>query len=971
MLKNIVLVWILGSGCCFAQADLAALTGTITDASHAAVAAAHVKVVFPATGLSRETISTSAGVFRLSGLPIGECYAEVSANGFRTIKTEPIALSVGETKELDLTVEVGAVETTVEVRDVTQTLQLSNAAVGDVLVSSQLNNLPVNGRDWKALMALVPGAVDGQKFFATGGDDTNFHVDGVDASGVRDQNMKVYTRNVMSQDAVAEFRVSTALYSADTGGTGGGQVEIVTKSGSNSFHGAAFEYFRNAIFDARSPFDPGKHPPFRLNQFGSTLGGPVIKNRTFFFLSYEGFRQALQTSLIGYVPTPLLRSQVEAASPVLAPFVNAYPLPNAGLLSTQVGQWTGQASNSENEDVGTIRVDHRFSDRLTAYFRFTRNNNRLSTPSPLGEPNPQVIAPTSGVVALQYILSPRSTNELRLGGNFIPWDALSPTQLPVSISPGGGLSSPAAYSIQVWHALSESIVDNFTTVRGKHTWKAGVEFRRPVLSLWATPGYSVGYASIADFIANKANTASGSAGKPARTQEKVEYFGYILDEWKVKPNLTLNLGLRWEDFNEFTERTHRDLPFSFQYCGGYCQYGIKFGVPKLTNFAPRLSLAWAPAALHDKTVIRAGGGKFYGDAQLGDQQAPVTNDGFSYSLTSATTPGLAFPVIVDPNNLPRTAPTDYDRHRKSEDFQEWGIQVQQILPAGFTAQIGYQGIQANHLSSKSYINLINPLTGTRPLAYLGFPNQLGSVGSWSNSSYNGLLMSIQRTTRSGFFINFNYSWSHALNEGSMGGGGPNPTEIVSCVRCDWGNSPSDQRQSLHGSLSYLLPFGRSKPWGGWSISGVNSFRTGLPLTVSTSRKATDTPDGNTNQQRPNVVPGVSLIPAGGQGINNWTNIAAFSAPAVGTWGNAGADIVTGPNLFQIDAALAKDTRITERMGLVFRADVFNVFNHPELGPPNLNFSAPATFGRITSLLNTSPIGTGGCRSIQLALRLTF
>jgi hypothetical protein len=727
----------------------------------------------------------------------------------------------------------------------------------------------------------------------------------------------------------------------------------------------------NAIFDARSPFDPAKHPPFRLNQFGATLGGPVIQNRTFFFLSYEGFRQALETSLIGYVPTPLLRSQVLATSPVLKPFIDAYPLPNAGQLSSTVGQWTGQAPNSENEDVGTIRVDHRFSDRLTSYFRFTRNNNRLSTPSTLGEPNPQVIAPTSGVLAFQFILSPSTTEELRLGGNFIPWDALSPTHLPVSINPGGGLSSPAPYSIQVWHALSESIVDNFTTVRGKHTWKAGVEIRRPVLSLWATPGYSVGYNSIADFIANDANTASGSAGKPARTQEKIQVYGYILDEWKVKPNLTVNLGLRWEDFNEFIERTHRDLVFSVQYCGGYCQYGIRFGVPKLTNFAPRVSLAWAPESFHDKTVIRVGGGKFYGDGQLGDQQAPVTNDGFSYSLTSATTPKLAYPVVVDPNNLPRTAPTDYDRHRKSEDFQEWGLQVQQILPAGFTAQVGYQGIQANHLSSKSYINVINPLTGKRPLAGLGFPNQLGSVGSWSDSSYNGLLASIQRTTRGGLFLNFNYSWSHALNEGSMGGGGPNPTEIVSCVRCDWASSPSDQRHSLHGSVSYQLPFGRTKRWGGWSISGVNSYRTGLPLTVTTSRKATDTPDGNTNQQRPDVVAGVSLIPAGGQGIGGWTNIAVFSTPAHGTWGNAGADIVAGPNLFQIDTALAKDTRLTERMGLIFRADVFNVFNHPELGSPNLNFSAPATFGRITSLLNTSPIGTGGCRSIQLALRLTF
>jgi hypothetical protein len=172
-------------------------------------------------------------------------------------------------------------------------------------------------------------------------------------------------------------------------------------------------------------------------------------------------------------------------------------------------------------------------------------------------------------------------------------------------------------------------------------------------------------------------------------------------------------------------------------------------------------------------------------------------------------------------------------------------------------------------------------------------------------------------------------------------------------------------------VSYLLPFGRSSRWGGWSISGINSFRTGLPLTVSVSRKAGDVPDGNTNMQRPDVVPGMSLIPANSQTIDHWINIAAFATPAKGTWGNAGRNIVRGPQLFQIDAALAKDTRITERTALVFRADVFNVFNHPELGSPNLDFSSPATFGRITSLMNTSPIGTGGCRSIQLALRLVF
>jgi hypothetical protein len=830
-----------------------------------------------------------------------------------------------------------------------------------------LENLPVNGRDWKALMSLVPGAVDGGKFFATGGDDINYRVDGVDATGIRDQNIKVYTRLVMSQDAVAEFRVSSGLYAADTGGTPGGQVEIVTKSGSNNFHGSAFEYFRNSVFDARSPFDPASLPPFRLNQFGTDLGGPIIKNRTFFFVSYEGFRQRKAQSLIGYVPSQALRDRVVATSPVLRPFINAYPLPNAGLLSADTGQWYGQGSQSEDEDVGTIRVDHRFSDRFSGYFRFTRTNNRLTAPATLGEDNPQTIVPTSGVLGLQYILSPRSTNELRLGTNWMPWDAWSLSTLPVSISVSG-LSSPASYKTQTWHAMSNSIVDNFTTARGRHTWKAGVEVRRVMLSLIDSPGYSVGYSSIADFVANQANTASASSGKPARTQLKTEYFGFVQDEWKITPTFTANLGVRYDFFGEFKERTDRTLGFSISDCGGYCKYGLPFGDPDRNNFAPRVGLAWAPKRFHEKTVFRVGAGIYYGDGQLGDQQAPATNDGFSYSLSAVTTPNLSYPVIVDPSSLPRTAPTQSERHRRSEGFQEWGVQVQQVLPLGFTMQTGYQGMENYHLSSKTYTNVIDPLTGKRPLA--GF-DQLGSNGDWSVSSFHGLLTSIQRTTRRGLFLNFNYSWSHAINEGSSGGGGPTQPQNVSCRACDRSNSESDQRHSFHGSVHYALPFARSKRWGGWSISGVNSFRTGLPLNVTVSRKATEVPDGNTNGQRPDYVAGVSMIPANGQTIDHWINLAAFAVPAKGAWGNLGRDVARGPQLFQIDASLAKDTKISERVGLVFRADVFNVFNHPELGNPNLNISSQATFGRINSLMNTSPVGTGGCRSIQLALRLGF
>jgi hypothetical protein len=967
MQKIIVLAITIGLGTCFAQADRAALTGTITDPTQAAVPGAHVKIVYPNTGLFRDTTTSDSGVFRLGELPIGTCYVEVEANGFQTLKTTQIVLNVAETRTLDVALKVANASSTVEVESVAEALQENNATVGDVLVGKQLDNLPVNGRDWKSLMSLVPGAVNGNEFFSTGGDDINYRVDGTDASGIRDQNMKVYTRLTMSQDAVAEFKVSSALFSAETGGTPGAQVEIVTKSGSNEMHGSAFEYLRNAIFDSRTPFDPAKHPPFKLNQFGASAGGAAIKNKTFYFVSYEAYRQRLAESLIGYVPTPLLRQQVLTTSPVLTPFINGYPLPNDGTLSSQIGQWTGQASELEDEDVGTVRVDHRFTDTFTSYFRFTRNENRLNVPQTLGEANPEVIAPTSGVLEFLNILSPTTTNEFRFGMDFLPWNSETPSDISSTISVPG-LSAPAAFQHQIWHSTSEDFVDSFNTVRGRHTFKLGVEARRILLDLQAVPGYSVSYATVQDFIDNELNTATGSAGKPATTQYKTEYFGYFQDEWKIKPNFTVNLGLRYDFFNEFQEAHGRTLGFSLEYCGGYCQQGLPYGVPDKTNFAPRLSLAWAPERFHDKTVIRAGGGIFYGDGQLGDQQAPVTNEGWSYSLSAATTPNLAYPIYVDPNNLPYTAPSDYDRHRRSEMFQEWTAQVQQLLPWGMVAQAGYVGIEATHLSSKSYENVIDPLTGQRPLPQFG---QIGTVGSWENSSYQGLQTSLQRAFRSGLFLKANYSWSHAINEDSQGGGGPTTPQNVACVACDKGNSAADQRHAAYANASYALPFGRSSRWGGWSLSGVNSFHTGLPLNVTVTRKATSVPDGNTTNQRPNYVGGVSLIPAGGQNINGWINIAAFTTPANGTWGNAGRDIVDGPNLFQIDAALQKDTRINERLGMVFRVDVFNVFNHPELGSPNLNISSPATFGRITSLENTSPIGTGGARSIQLALRFRF
>ena len=337
MLKITILAFVVGLGVCMAQADRAAVTGTIFDQTHSAAPSAHVSVIYPGTGLRRETQTSSVGVFHIGGLPIGECYLEVGAAGFRTFQTKPFVLTVGETRTLDVSLELATVDSKVEVQAVADALATSSVSVSSLTSSQQLNELPVNGRNWASLMALAPGAVDSANgsntavhFFATQNDDTNYRVDGVDATSIRNQNMRLNSRLLMSEDAIAEFRVNSALFTAESGGSMGGQVEVVTKSGTNALHGSAFEYARNAVFDARRFTDTGSLPSFQFNQYGGSVGGAIIKNRTFFFLSYEGLRQNQDLLAAAQnVPSLAFRARALAQSPVIAPLLAAYPDPIA------------------------------------------------------------------------------------------------------------------------------------------------------------------------------------------------------------------------------------------------------------------------------------------------------------------------------------------------------------------------------------------------------------------------------------------------------------------------------------------------------------------------------------------------------------------------------------------------------------------------------------------------------------------
>jgi Carboxypeptidase regulatory-like domain/TonB dependent receptor len=807
MFKIVVLIFTVGIGICLAQADRAAVNGTISDPTHAAIGGAKVKLVYPATGLERETATSSVGVFQIAELPIGaECYLEVSAPGFRTVQTKPFVLEVGETRTLDMSLEVAAVGATVNVQDVVDPITMSNAAVDSLTSSQRLNDLPVNGRNWMSFMALAPGAVDGAngsntavRFFATTGDDENYRVDGMDATSIRNQNMRLNSRLLMSEDAIAEFRVNSAMFSADSGGSIVGQVEIVTKSGTNSFHGSAFEYARNDVFDARPFFQPGPLPPFGFNQYGGSVGGPIFKNQTFFFLSYEGLRQTQNLeSAVQDVPSLAFRSMALAESPVIALLINAFPLPTASTSNPQIGTWQGPEKNIQDEDVGTVKIDHRFDDDWSGYFRFTRNNAFVRTPNSLQYGISSYNGPVNGMVELLQVVSPRTTNEIRMGVNWVPWQMQQDIGNVLSIEVTPFAEAPDSL-FKNTHSLSENILDNVSTQRGAHNIKAGIEIRRVVISNYYSYDGTISYASPANFAANIVDSVVVSGLNPAVTDPKTEYFGFVQDEWKIRPNLTINAGLRYDFFNELSEGHGRTYGFNLQTCGGYCPYGNQNGTPDFTNFGPRLGIAWAPEKLHGNTVIRVGSGIYYGDGQIGNQLAFTYNGGDRFDLTQASNPGLAWPVQLTTSEGIGTAPDETDRYRRSEMSQQWTAQIQQRLGWGFTGQVSYLGMESTHLYDEQADNVVNPLTGQRP--YPQF-DQVEHKGDWGIARFHGLISSLQRTMRNGLFVGLNWTYSHAV-------GDIEDPENVACRSCSFGNLPYDVRQNLYIQSSYPLPLGHN------------------------------------------------------------------------------------------------------------------------------------------------------------------
>ena len=1066
-----------------AQTDRANLEGTVTDSTGAVVSGAKVQVTNTATGISQERESGGHGYYLFPGLAVGSYSVSVSKVGFETEVIDGVILRVGEDHTLDVGLQIGKVAERVEVKAETEPAERTSPAAASVIGEEQIANLPTNGRDWANLTILAPFAQDDGggdqrtiRFAGRARDDNNFSIDGVDAGGIQEQAQKSSVRLQISEDAVEEYRVNSALYDAEYGTQAGGQVNVVTKSGTNDFHGTVFGYLRNSVFDARNfnDLDANGNPvllPFRLGQFGMTVGGPIQKDKTFFFLSYEGLRQEQEASTAGQVivpsasliqailasgrngqgPTPAMcgalqgfpwRSSIGTvggcAPKVVFPdsqFVNCSTIsggcgitPDANDPVTDFDEFTNTIKTKVNEDSWLARFDHKFSDSTLFYARAQRDISRSSSQiniSSGGLDSDQVFNhPANYILALQHTFSATLTNESKFYVNRSPFHNPHGSTLPFAVNSNNFAGIPNE-SADIEVGTTYGIVDNAVWMHGRNTFKFGIEYRRVRLNQGQTANNNLTFTDDQSLVSGTLSNISFDAPWCCHKLRRGFVMPYFQDEWKVTPTLTVTAGVRYEYYGVPSEANNRTTVFDLNVFHGAClgsgSANTPFPVPintpacprdpYLTNpdyrdVDPRLGLAWAPAALHGKTVIRSGFGIYHGAAQNDDLNAGLESDTFRVSISQSVPISAAYEqAIPDLSGLQTGTTPNHPRALQRQDRRQlyvetWGATVEQAIPANFIFSASYLGSHGVRLFSRGGVNLCSiPVTlnanGTdcvRPLdQYFPDPNNPGqTIDPYGSvdikrdigaSTYHGLALSVERQLSSGFSFLARYTFSHSINDGSVGGGESNGPENVNCLKCDTGPSVFDIRHNFIADVVYQLPFGRGAKYldqagaigkivGGWSLSSVGTYHTGHPLTVGLDLSAPICdpsqitnqfytaplndgscpnafassyllPDGNDQtSQRPDIVPGAPLYLSNGHGETPWINPAAFQAPPVDAngnftrFGNEGNGLLRAPASWQMDLAIQKETPINERFTLEFAVQAFNIFNHVQLGDPN-------------------------------------
>ena len=1073
---------LITAGTLSAQTFRGNILGTVSDANGALVPAANVTARNVATGLERTAVSDEAGNYSISELQIGKYQVTVSKTGFQTLVINDVLVEVAGERRVDAALAVAGTSDQVIVAPTAQ-VETTNNTLGGLISTRAAEDLPVNGRDFTKFLVLVPGATGDPSgatdspgsfglFSANGnrGRANNYLLDGTDMNdgyrnlpAINEAGVFGTPATILPIEAISEAAV-LSNFEAEYGRNSGAVVNIVTKSGTNEFHGSAFEFFRNNALDARNFFNPEPDPQtaFRNNQFGGSLGGPIVRNKTFFFFAYEGQRERVGLNSTARVPDPReIAALGGATNPVIARLLarNPWPAPNRPLpLFDDTGTpnlfVTTRALNDVDSLIG--KIDHSFNEQnqLTGRYFFGNSNQSFPLAILAGNvlPGYNTVTPTRvNLISLSYLklFSSTKVNEVRFGYNrfdegFFPEDGdFDPNSIGLNTgagpqdfglpfirirndpigsiaSIGSTLSVPRARVDTNWQAI-----DNFSWKLARHDLKFGYEFRRTFVNAFFDAGYRgrLDFDSLADFLSGTLSGGRSARGDSRRGTFQNSHAGFLQDTFRWRPTVTFNLGLRYDYFGVIGEERNR---FSiFDPARGLVQTN-KLYDGDWNNFSPRIGVAWDVRG-KGKTVVRAGWGLFYDafsqDFFVGQLPFNTFNPGPAYNPIGSSAVLFSFstiPVIL--NNVPIF--TDYldsdvftvDPNLRTPTIQNYNLNIQHELFRNGVLQVGYVGSNGSKLFRYRDINQpFDPRVSTArpfdngPFAPSGgtffYVNQLETT---AHSNYNALQTSFTLRNRRGWTAMINYTWSHSIDNASDGQDYvANATQPENSHRTDLekGNSNFDNRHRFVLSFGYDIPnFAKSHPrlGDGWQINGILTLKSGSPFHVNLFDDYNGTGEFF---PRPDLVGDPY---AGTSGHERFLNLGAFRVPCTldtadpmndgsaafcipGTqhFGSLGRNSLIGPSYSNFDFSIFKTTPITERVKIQLRAEIFNLFNHPNFSSPLLpGFSSDASFNGIDPAtgrgqgflpITVTPdvgignpfLGGGGPRNIQLAVKFLF
>lgn len=1069
--------------------DKGVITGQVKDASGSAISNARVSLYNVATDLATDFNSNAQGVFVSPPLSSGNYDVEVKATGFKTAHQE-LRLEVGQRISTSIVLEVGDTAETVEVEaDASVVLQTEVSSISNLRTEEAVRDLPLNGRSFAGLVGLGAGAVPAHTQisnipYTQQRGDTSFAFNGLryqenrlllDGIGDNENHNGLAVVIFPPIEAIQEFSEETTDADARYGRGNGGTINLAFKSGTSQFHGGVFEFVRNDAFNARNYFTTGKKPALRQNDYGATLGGPLFfwkkgDAKTFFFADYHGQRleQGLpytssvpvyslstvngtagydfsaylgattpikvknpSTGVIytnNFVPVADLPSNGTATGAKLLALYHQYATPNVS-GATLSGNYLYIPLKTVEENAFDVKIDHKFSDRDSAFLRYSQSHSHIIQPGSL--PNPLVGAVISGpaenpayqtVISETHVITPRILNTFRFGWsrffiNATNWDAglKLPTTLgiPGVIIPGDSRSDGLpSYAFSGYSTIGDNgnnptqigtnnyqTDDNVNWVLGKHSLDLGFEFVRLQYNMFQT-GAEHGAAAFTTAYTNLPWTdllfdapGSGSYAYPTGTVglRQSDLAFYVQDNYKFNSRLTLNLGVRYENFLgwPWTEVNNKEYNFVPSISTtSLIQVGTQ-GVPRSgafgrnLNFAPRVGLAYR---ISNKTVFHAGYGLYYSAPNVTNSyglsaNVPV-NDYWVFNNSStygAALNGIAFRYasggfahtrVTSPSALAASTPLyAQDPNAKTPYSIQWHGAVEQQIPYSTVLKVAYVGTRGLHLDTLRDIN-VNPdgstnLATNRPYA-ASFVNQINILETTQVSNYNSLQVTAERRAK-GLGLLASYTLSHALDENS---GSPGSVTNPRNIRYDYGNADINIPNRFVASASYQLPFttyGKLKNVvEGWQLNAILNFYDGLPFSVVSSKAAGD---GLTPRAQLLSGYGNGSLPSGQRTRSAWFNTAAFQNFTAPNWGNSGRNSLQGPGTKTVDFSFFKNTPIREGKVLQVRAEFFNLFNTPQFNNPGATVGA-GTFGKISSAGSASTFQRLE-RQVQVAAKLNF